>query len=558
MVPTPPPAVERPVVVPVTSLPVVAKPTMPPAEAPKVTEPAPRKPANTPVLPLLNRLTGTTPVLPSLPRKDEPAAPKSAMPSFVVPTPLASKSSTPVVQAQATSPAPAAPSKPVLPVVEKAAAALSSGSRSRSVTPVTPAPVSKPPLSHAEARELTATQETPAAPQPKAAPTLPVVTQTVAPQPKAVSTPPAVMQAAAPQPKVVPTAPAPVMTPAAPPGVAVPGMEATPLTAGGGNDWRQSWSKPAVVTKTGSRVEETTSGRVVIPPTSGEVRHDPLQSPELYSRPALTQVPQEVRRPNPAMPVVVEERVMPSQPTSTGPTVVDSKRRMTFMHHLRGTAVPLTEAEVRALEQGQPQDGQPLGVRSITAAGGAPTVLPVPVVTIPPLRQQPQPQVVPVPQQPTEDMVNAFTPPGTMPPAPMMPRANTVAPRQVMPPVSPVGYSRASDRLTVGGQQGVAEMVQTLQHADLPSQREYAAEGLAKVDVRANPAVAMALAAAAQSDPASMVRTCCIRSLAKMKANAPEVMQVLHKLRGDADPRVREAAQEALVVLIAAGAQRSQ
>ena len=60
-----------------------------------------------------------------------------------------------------------------------------------------------------------------------------------------------------------------------------------------------------------------------------------------------------------------------------------------------------------------------------------------------------------------------------------------------------------------------------------------------------------ALTHCAKSDPAPMVRAGCVQALAKMRANTMPVVQAVSACKQDADPRVRQAAEQALEALMA-------
>jgi hypothetical protein len=85
-----------------------------------------------------------------------------------------------------------------------------------------------------------------------------------------------------------------------------------------------------------------------------------------------------------------------------------------------------------------------------------------------------------------------------------------------------------------------------------PSQREWAAECLARQDWRAQPQILGALVTAARVDPAAAVRAGCVRALGKMKANTLPVVQTVQSLKSDRDPRVRQEVDETLAALGAA------
>jgi len=95
----------------------------------------------------------------------------------------------------------------------------------------------------------------------------------------------------------------------------------------------------------------------------------------------------------------------------------------------------------------------------------------------------------------------------------------------------------------------IPQMMSALHDSLLPSQREWALEGLAKTDWRSNPAIVKAILQAAKDDPAATVRAGCVRCLAKMKASTEEVVQGVQGLKYDSDPRVRHEFEEAMHVL---------
>ena len=82
-----------------------------------------------------------------------------------------------------------------------------------------------------------------------------------------------------------------------------------------------------------------------------------------------------------------------------------------------------------------------------------------------------------------------------------------------------------------------------------PSQREWAAERLASLDWRRQPQVLDLLMERAKEDPAPTVRAECVRSLGRLKSDAPTVVEAVKSFRSDADPRVRQAADEAFANL---------
>ncbi|HMC67390.1 MAG TPA: HEAT repeat domain-containing protein, partial [Gemmataceae bacterium] len=104
--------------------------------------------------------------------------------------------------------------------------------------------------------------------------------------------------------------------------------------------------------------------------------------------------------------------------------------------------------------------------------------------------------------------------------------------------VAQAGYARAASNS--------GALLATLRDDLYPSQREYAAECLATSETKANTQAVEALMIAAKSDPAATVRAACVRCLTKMNVNGPAMIAMLHSLKTDADPRVRQAADQAL------------
>jgi hypothetical protein len=101
--------------------------------------------------------------------------------------------------------------------------------------------------------------------------------------------------------------------------------------------------------------------------------------------------------------------------------------------------------------------------------------------------------------------------------------------------------------VVVSAMPDVMQIEATLQDSLLPSQREMAAEVLSNWDSRREPSVIPALLHSATDDPAGTVRTACVHCLVKMRANSPEVVSVLLRLKADPDLRVRREAHQALV-----------
>jgi hypothetical protein len=240
---------------------------------------------------------------------------------------------------------------------------------------------------------------------------------------------------------------------------------------------------------------------------------------------------------------------------------------------------------------------------------GQAVYMPVPMVTVPPTAHMTQPPQVAgnLPPQVNQYFVNAFmgpdapippagmenqtamnafgnTPPMMppqamgygMPMMPMMPppammQAQQAAMQQVamqqaamqqammqqgnsMPmaqgPVMPTGYYPPAMPVQTYqppvDPQEALNLVQTLRESIYPTQREFAAEALAKIDWRTHPQVFDALLSAAREDPAPTVRACCVRCLVSMNVNSSLVTMTLQGLRNDTDVRVRTEVEQAL------------
>jgi hypothetical protein len=95
----------------------------------------------------------------------------------------------------------------------------------------------------------------------------------------------------------------------------------------------------------------------------------------------------------------------------------------------------------------------------------------------------------------------------------------------------------------------VQQMMGALKDSLYPSQREWAAEGLAALNWRTHSEVVDALVTAAREDPAATVRAGCVHALAKMGANTVPVVSTIQGLKTDRDPRVRHEVDQALTTL---------
>lgn len=445
------------------------------------------------------------------------------------------------------------------------AAALATKEARKTPAPAVPVTSREMPKTPAPAAAVT-TKETPrtpvlptlpltAAPKPYASQTtataMPVVTQAPAPQPPVPPSGPG-MRAVSPPSKVVSTkvldstqdmAPkavsqsAPVVTSVSKPAPVVPSMpamvstprESAPIITKAPEMPRQVMSVAEAREKAGAAevVSTTTNkGNWWSPSRKEQDRVDPLKMPQAYSK------------------------------VDTGSVII-------------------TPAEVKVQPHAGPvaggySPGQPIGVQSVIAAGAydpqTPVHLPVPTMTLPQRHPVQQAQQQMAYRQPNEAEVNAFTPPGMpIPATPAAPvqqpgLANAFTPPTPPGPMPTLPVSQAS-YMGAPAQKPVVttspftqadtskKMVETLRDGLMPSQREWAVEGLAKVDWRACPEAVSALVQAAKDDPAVNVRTCCIRCLGKMKAKTPDVINALEALKGDRDSHVREEAEHALACI---------
>lgn len=98
----------------------------------------------------------------------------------------------------------------------------------------------------------------------------------------------------------------------------------------------------------------------------------------------------------------------------------------------------------------------------------------------------------------------------------------------------------------------------TLQESVYPSEREWAAERLGRLDWRTEPRIVEALVKTAREDAAPTVRAACVRTLVRMKVNSPLVLTQVRALQDDSDARVRQEVEQALGVLLTEPARRPE
>jgi hypothetical protein len=128
--------------------------------------------------------------------------------------------------------------------------------------------------------------------------------------------------------------------------------------------------------------------------------------------------------------------------------------------------------------------------------------------------------------------------PTTPTPAPVPAPVPAPAPAPVPAPVQ-----------QVSGAAAIAQLRSVLKDALLPSEREVAAEHLARYEPYRTPEAVEALLTGARSDPAMTVRIACVRGLGSMRANTPAVVDTLRALSREGDERLRPACKEVVDLL---------
>jgi hypothetical protein len=98
----------------------------------------------------------------------------------------------------------------------------------------------------------------------------------------------------------------------------------------------------------------------------------------------------------------------------------------------------------------------------------------------------------------------------------------------------------------VSSLQGMVDLMKVLSDSGVPAHRQQAASDLGAVDARRHPYVVEALTSAVKKDGAALVRVAAIKSLTQMRADSATVKAAFQAAAADADPRVRDAAAEAL------------
>jgi hypothetical protein len=318
------------------------------------------------------------------------------------------------------------------------------------------------------------------------------------------------------------------------------------LFAGWGSKPKETWTTTTV------KVEQPKT-QSVVPPTRGgsdmamgvesvQAANSGIQGPVRYVPVPVVTLPNATRPPSAKLPAPPPPR-MPGAPQPNEP------------QGMMVNAFTPPNAAYTTGNGGQPTTGQPspdFARRPGMIAGYPryPNGQPYP-------NGQLYPQVARAPMQPTMANPGMATAQQGMPMAqnsamnPAMSAANRgvvpIAYNQVVPGARPMVPAAAAAQSAA--EQQTSAMLSTLHVSLYPSEREMAADSLAACDGRTHPHVVQALTTAATKDPAATVRAGCVRALAKMGVNTAPVLGVVQSLKSDADPRVRQAADEALGVL---------
>jgi HEAT repeat protein len=95
----------------------------------------------------------------------------------------------------------------------------------------------------------------------------------------------------------------------------------------------------------------------------------------------------------------------------------------------------------------------------------------------------------------------------------------------------------------------VEQLIKVMRESPYPAQRQWAAQSLTSFEWRVHPQIVPALLQSASQDPAAGVRADCVTCLGRMQASVEPVFGILHAMRNDIDPRVRQAVEQAFVHL---------
>lgn len=360
-------------------------------------------------------------------------------------------------------------------------------------------------------------------------------------------------------------------------------------------------TKTAAVSSTAACVPcqtgTTTVGRLTPTPVTTPVVCEP-KKPTPVATPVVTKPRELAPMPTPVVktpvkltptpaPVVAEPKKPTPTPTVSKPVKTEEKQ------------VP-TANKTSTASRWNPFGGptKPVGMRSVTAAGARELLEdPQPVV----IAEQGRPLVVTPPTNafgeamvmapPPQGMGNAFTGPNGAAPQPIpmdrirkdlmppelvalmerqqrdmaagrptlplppfpgaMPSEATVTgpvptPGPSLPTAPTPGYASVQQ---VSGNAALEQLRATIADGLLPSEREMAADQLAKYDPIRTPAAVSILLSGAKSDPATTVRVACVRAIGQMGARSQEVLTTLETVAKDSDPQVKQAATDVLALI---------
>jgi hypothetical protein len=380
--------------------------------------------------------------------------------------------------------------------------------------------------------------------------------------------------------------------PTSPPGAPVPpkdmlvGDPKTPAGQPGVPDWRKSWGdRIGDRTPFLNKVPESPSSRSAPPrpPTSlteNSKRPDPLVSPDAFGqqqdqKPAIATAHESgPTHPRARVPLGAQSVLAAANGLENGVRYVPVPI-VTVPHPKQPPVPPAPElpkppqanlyvnafTPPEAYKQQQQQQMQyAMGPQRMTHPGYGPTL-----AHGYPQQQMYRPMTHPMmPQQPMAPMMSRQTQfgarnyQGPQPPNPFVTH-------QGMPPpmagqagqshgIAQASFNAAMDRRQPAPPTAAApvnleamqQLIIILGTSVYPSQREWAALHLGTYDWRAHPFVLQALLTAAQEDPAPTVRAGCVNAIARLNADVEPVIAMLERLRTDADPGVRQQADQAL------------
>jgi hypothetical protein len=164
-------------------------------------------------------------------------------------------------------------------------------------------------------------------------------------------------------------------------------------------------------------------------------------------------------------------------------------------------------------------------------------------------QQMPYRQPMMVSQGPSANFSRQYM--GPMPPQnpfgpQTMPAGYAYPPMMPQQPIQPASYQQM---MPTPQSQQVEQLIKVMRENAYPAQREWAAQMVAGYDWRMYPQIVPALLQSAAQDPAPGVRAGCVTCLGRMQAAVEPVFGTLNAMRGDIDPRVRSAVEQAFVQL---------